>query len=91
MVVAHDRREGRRAGKRRADPGADLGVLAHELPLVRVEGSRLGEDGFGDPDLADIVQQCAVGDRFELGMAEAELGPQAEGHVRESLAVPLGQ
>ena len=48
-------------------PATDLGVRAHHRPLLRRERTRLEEDGVGNADLADVVEQHAVLDVGHLG------------------------
>ena len=42
------------------DLGADAGVLAHELPLLRGQRAGLEQHAVGDADLADVVQEGDV-------------------------------
>ena len=90
VVMADDRRE--RAGRRQwlADPLADLGMPAHQVPFLAVERRRLGQDSLGHPDLADVVEQGAVGDRLEVEPVETRLRAQPGGQVGQPLAMALG-
>src|SRR5262249_50172281 len=44
------------------EPLADLGMPTHGRPLLLGEPARLEEDGVGNADLADVVQEHAVGE-----------------------------
>ena len=55
VMVAHAGNEGL-VEERADDIGAEDGVLAHELPLVRVQAARLEEHAVRHADLADVVQ-----------------------------------
>ena len=51
------------------DVGAEDRVLAHELPLARVEAARLEQHAVGDADLADVVQVGGLLDLAEQLLA----------------------
>src|SRR6266540_3481958 len=57
VMMADDWGEALRRAQGPADPLADLRMLAHELPLGIIERARFREDGLGNPDLADVVEQ----------------------------------
>ena len=90
MVVADDGQKGHRRSQGSADSLADDRMLAHELPLVLVQWAGLGQDRFGDADLAHVVQERTVGDDLELHHGQTRPRSQSCRHVRQSLAVALG-
>jgi len=47
--------------------GADQRMSLHHAAFLGLQGAALLEDGFGDPDLADVVQEEAV---FEARVVE---------------------
>ena len=89
VVVADDGREVARHAQRVADALADLGVLAHDAELVVRQRAGLVEDVLGDADLADVVQQGAVGDALQLAVAQAHVGSQARRAIGQVAAVVL--
>ena len=72
VLVADDPRDRAHAGDRAQDPLADHGVLAHDLPLARVERAGLVEDLVGDPDLADVVKERGRADVLDLVLVERQ-------------------
>ena len=48
------------------DPLTDLRMRLHDLKLVSIEGLTLEEDGVGNRDLADIVQQAGTTDSGDV-------------------------
>jgi hypothetical protein len=58
-------------------------------PFGGVQRTRLGQDRFGNADLPDVVEECAVGDGLEIGRLQAGLGPEPGGEVGQALAVVL--
>jgi hypothetical protein len=90
VVVADDRPEGGEGAERGADALSDLGMAPDEFPLVVIERTALRQDRIGDADLADVMEQGAIGDGIELGGREAEADPEPPGEEREPLAVMLG-
>ena len=89
VVVADDGREVARHAQRVADALADLGVLAHDPELVLGQRPGLVQDVLGDADLADVVEQRAVGHALQLAVAQAHVGGQAGRAVGQVAAVVL--
>ena len=61
-------------GERRCggdDPLPDERVLAHELPLLRVERAGLGQDRVRDRHLAEVVQLAGLPKPLELVTRQA--------------------
>ena len=53
-------------------------------------GSGLGQDRLGDADLADVVEQRAVGDHLGLFVLDSETRGETSRQHRQALAVMLG-
>ena len=54
-------------------PDADLDMRAHDGPLVVREPSRFEQDGVGNADLADVVQQSRPVEVFQFLFTETTL------------------
>ena len=65
-------------------------MLLHLRPLVGRERTGLEQDAVLDADLADVVEQRAVLDHRDVGLAHAELLRQAPRVERDAPRVPLG-
>ena len=76
VMVAHARDE-LLVEERPHDLGADAGVLAHELPLLRGERAGFAEDTVGDADLADVVQEGDVLDLLKTVRGPARVRGRA--------------
>jgi hypothetical protein len=63
FVMMADARDELVVEERADDVGAEHGVLAHELPLPRIQGTGLQEHAVGHADLPDVVQ---VGGLFDV-------------------------
>ena len=65
------------------------GVLAHELPLVLVQGSGLLEYRVRDADLADVMQKGPSAHMHQVFLGNAHPARQFDGELRHALGVPL--
>ena len=59
----------------------------HDLKLVSVEGLTLEEDGVGNRDLADIVQQAGATDSGDVSGGESEFGADQRRDLGDRLRV----
>ena len=57
VLVTDGESDVRESGQLPQDPLADRGVLAHEIPLLVVQGARLVQDRIRDSDLPDVVEK----------------------------------
>ena len=66
VVMAHDRPRSCEQVERLEQLVADLGVGFHDSALFLVQRARLQQDPVGDPDLADVVEDCAEAHGFHF-------------------------
>ena len=78
VMPGGDLRERTEAQQRPHDCGGVLRVLLHYLVLVLVERGRLVEHRVGNPDLAQIVDECAAAQHVESRVVESETSAQLE-------------
>ncbi len=62
-------------------------MLAHELPLLLVEGTGLLEDRVGDRHLADVVELGGPGDGGDLDRREVHRLGDRDGNRRDGVSV----
>ena len=62
-------------------------MAADDLHLGGVEATRLVEDGVGDAELAQVVEQARAADTDHFGRGQAHARRQAFRHVRDSRRV----
>ena len=72
------------------DASAELGVLAHFVPLGVGELARLLEDGVRDADLADVVKHAGEVDALRLARSHRQLGGDQLGVAADGLRVAGG-
>ena len=89
MVVADDREQPGAGAQRRDDGLADERMQVHRDLFVVVQGTGLEEDGVGDADLADVVDETAAKQRVELRRAIAEPDADRPRRLRYPLRVRL--
>ena len=66
-------------------------MLAHDARFLRIELAALEEDGIGDGNLADVVEEAAALERAEVAVVEPERRAQFRRVVREPLTVAVGR
>src|SRR6476469_2871198 len=90
VVVEHDVERAVEERDRVEDPGARLGVAAHEGPLAVVERPRLLEHGVGDRELPDVVQQESVGELRVVGLVGRNSAREQQADLVDTLDVRAG-
>ena len=73
--------------ERRDDLGADDRMLAHERPLVGIEGAALAQHGLRHADLADVVQEPGLRERVDLVGRQSERGAEPASRGADALGV----
>ncbi len=62
----------------------------HDAELLRVEASRFEQDGVGNGDLADVVQEGPLDERAHLPAAKAQRFREAQRIERDPVVVGIG-
>src|SRR5205823_12929929 len=70
-------------------PQPDLGVRLHSDPLHIGEGTPLVQNGVGDAQLADVVQQPRAGESAELGGGHSQLAADLDADLGDAAVVAL--
>ena len=69
------------------DSVTSLRVLFHQLELLFGEFAGLGENGFGHPYLADVVEQTGNTDRLRIFGVESQLSSQLKCKQRHAFGM----
>ena len=72
VMVKDDLLDAAEDAERLEDFCAEVDVGLHRLPLIGVERAALIEDGFGDADLANVVEDAGQANLLDFGVAEAQ-------------------
>ena len=87
--MAHDRPD----VAQRAQPGtqriADDRMLAHDQRFLRIERAALEQHVIGNRDLADVVEEAAAAERFQVAGRQAERAAKSGRVARQTLAMAL--
>jgi hypothetical protein len=78
VVVANDRQLRRELGDRRDDLRTEHRMGVHDHPLVARQPVRVLQDIVRNADLADVVEQAAPLERFELCRRHPHLPPDVD-------------
>ena len=89
-MVADDRDDRAQRAEAIDDAGAVVAVALHHLELLAREAPGLEQDGVGDRELADVVEEGAEPQQLEPRRLELELAPDPKGDLDHSLRVPGG-
>src|SRR5439155_8433324 len=90
VAVPYDRANIGEPLDRLEDPLTERRVLLDDQALVGGEGSGLGQDLRGDPDLADVVEQGSKLKPLQGLLVELEPAAEAEGEVSDRPGVGRG-
>src|SRR5262249_38526166 len=90
MMVANDGEDGFQGFHWPADFFSPSGVAAHYDPFVGVELAGLEQNGIGNADLSDVVEESSPVKRLELAAPQAEVVPKRNADKGQPLTVTAG-